>query len=101
MSYRSTLIFKIVTLLVAGFILITAVMWLYFRNEVRNIGYYLRFGRRDDAAQLIADYLGDPPSRLKARMLVQSFDMTILYREGNRIIWVANYTCKSIQISKN
>lgn len=89
MSYRSALLFKVVSLLVAGFILIAAILWLYFRNEVRNIGYYLRFGRRDDAAQLIADYLGDPPSRLKARMLVHSFSMTILYREGNRIIWVA------------
>lgn len=89
MSYRSALLFRVVSLLVLGFILITAVLWLYFRNEVRNIGYYLRFGRRDDAAQLIAEYLGDPPSRLKARMLVHSFNMTILYREGNRIIWVA------------
>ncbi len=88
MSYRSALLLRVVSLLLVGFLLITAVLWLYFRNEVRNIGYYLRFGRREDAAQLIADYLGEPPSRIKAKILAQSFDMSILYREGDRIIWV-------------
>jgi signal transduction histidine kinase len=87
LSYRSTLVVKAVLLLTLGFFLISAIIWIYFRNEVRTIGYYLRFGRRDEIALLISEYLGDPPSRFKARMLVQTYDFAILYRESGRIQW--------------
>ena len=87
LSYRSTLVVKAVLLLTLGFLLISAIIWLYFRNEVRDIGYYLRFGRRDEIALLISEYLGDPPSRFKARMLVQTYGFTILYRENGKIQW--------------
>lgn len=86
-SYRSALVVKAALLLTLGFLLISAVMWLYFRNEMRDIGYYLRFGRRDEIALLISEYLGDPPSRFKARMLAQTYDISILYRENVRILW--------------
>jgi signal transduction histidine kinase len=86
-SYPSTLIIRILLLVTLGFILISVFMWLYFRNEMRDIGYYLRFGRREEIATLVAEYLGDPPSRLKARLLAQSYDLVILYRVGGKIQW--------------
>ena len=49
-SYRSALVVKVVLLLMLGFLLINTIMWLYMRNEMRDIGYYLRFGRRDEIA---------------------------------------------------
>jgi signal transduction histidine kinase len=86
-SYRSALVVKVVLLLMLGFLLINTIMWLYMRNEMRDIGYYLRFGRRDEIALLISEYLGDPPSRFKARMLAQAYNITVLYRENGRILW--------------
>jgi signal transduction histidine kinase len=86
-SYRSTLVFKAVSLITLGFALVSVVVWLFFRNEVRDIGYYLRFGKRDEIALLVTDYLGDPPSRFKARILAQTFDLTIVYREEGAIRW--------------
>jgi signal transduction histidine kinase len=86
-SYRSALVLKVVVLLTLGFLLISSVAWLYFRNEVRNIGYYLRFGKRNELALIIADYLGDPPSRLRARVLAQTYDLTILYQANGSIVW--------------
>ncbi len=86
-SYRSALVGKVVLLLTLGFLLISTVMWLYFKNEVRDIGYYLRFGRRDEIALLISEYLGNPPSRIKARMLAQAYGVIVLYRENGRIQW--------------
>lgn len=86
-SYRSALVVKVVLLLTLGFLLISTVMWIYFKNEVRDIGYYLRFGRRDEIALLISEYLGNPPSRFKARMLAQSYGVIVLYRENGRIQW--------------
>jgi len=87
-SYSFALVVKSVLMITLGFLLVSVVVWLFFRNEVRDIGYYLRFGRRDEIALLVSDYLGDPPSRFRARMLAQTYNLTILYREEGRIQWV-------------
>jgi two-component system sensor histidine kinase CpxA len=87
-SYRSSLVVKAALLLTLGFLLIGTGMWLFFKNELRDIGYYLRFGRRDEMALLISEYLGDPPSRFKARMLAQTYGVIVIYRERGRIRWV-------------
>ena len=87
-SYRSSLVVKVVILLTLGFMLISTVIWIYLKSELRDIGYYLRFGRRDEIALLISEYLGDPPSRFKARMLAQTYGVVVLYREKGRIQWV-------------
>ena len=88
-SYRSSLVIKAVILLTLGFLLISTVLWIYLKNELRDIGYYIRFGRRDEVALLISEYLGNPPSRFKARMLAQTYGVIVLYREKGRIQWVA------------
>jgi signal transduction histidine kinase len=87
-SYRSMLVLRIVLLFSLGFLLISVVAWLFFRNEVRQIGYYLRFGRSEQAAQLIGEYLEDPPSRFRARILAQTYGLNIMYSRGNTIVWV-------------
>ena len=87
-SYRSSLVVKVVILLTLGFMLTITVIWIYLKSELRDIGYYLRFGRRDEIALLISEYLGDPPSRFKARMLAQTYGVVVLYREKGRIQWV-------------
>jgi two-component system sensor kinase ParS len=86
-SFRSSLILKMVLLLALGFVLVSIILWLYFRNEVRDIGYYIRFGRMDEIALLVSDYVGDPPSRLRAWILAQTYDLTFVYRDSNRILW--------------
>ena len=88
LSYRSSLVVKVVLLLTLGFLLISTVIWIYLRNELRDIGYYLRFGRREEVALLISEYLGNPPSRFRARMLAQTYGITVMYRERGRIEWV-------------
>jgi signal transduction histidine kinase len=88
-SYRFKLLLKIVLLLSFGFLLINSVMWIFFRNEVKNIGHYLYFRKPEEAVLLIADYIGDPPSRIKARILAQSYNLTIIYSEDESIRWVA------------
>jgi signal transduction histidine kinase len=87
-SYRSSLVVKVVILLTLGFMLISMVLWIYFKNELRDIGYYIRFGRREEVALLISEYLGNPPSRFKARILAQTYGVIVLYREKGRIQWV-------------
>jgi signal transduction histidine kinase len=94
-SYRFKLLLKIVLLLALGFLLINSVMWIFFRNEVRNIGHYLYFRNPEEAVLLIADYMGDPPSRIKARILAQSYNLTIIYSEDGSIIWVAQRRARS------
>jgi signal transduction histidine kinase len=88
--YRIKLLIRIVSLLALGFLLINGVMWIFFRNDVRNIGYYLYYRQPADAVQLIADYVGDPPSKIKSRILTQSFNLTIGYSENNTIRWLVH-----------
>jgi signal transduction histidine kinase len=88
LSYRSSLVVKVVLLLTLGFLLISTIIWVYLRNELRDIGYYLRFGRREEVALIISEYLGNPPSRFKARMLAQTYGIVVMYRERGRIQWV-------------
>ncbi|MFW6138503.1 MAG: HAMP domain-containing sensor histidine kinase [Spirochaetota bacterium] len=87
-SYYMFLI-KIVSLLAAGFLLVNIVMWVYYRANVRSIGHYLFTGRVDEAASVIADYLGAPPSRLKAWFLSRVYNVVIVYTENGKISWIA------------
>jgi signal transduction histidine kinase len=87
-SYRIKLLIRMVSLLALGFLLINSVMWIFFQNEVRNIGYYLYYRQPADAVLLIADYVGDPPSKIKSIILTQSFNLTIGYSENDTIRWV-------------
>ena len=86
-SIRYSILIKIVTLFILGFLLISAVMWIFFRNSVRNIGRYLYFGKPDNAVLLITGYLGDPPSRIKARILTRMYNISIVYSKDGMIVW--------------
>jgi len=87
-SYRTTLLVRIVSSAVIGMLLITVVLWVYFRNEVRSIGDYLKYGKREDAVMLISGYIGDPPSRFRAKVLSRVYGITVLYYVDDRPVWV-------------
>ncbi len=89
-SFRYTILIKVVTLFILGFLLTSAVMWIFFRNTVRNIGRYLYFGKPDNAVLLITGYLGDPPSKIKAKVLTRMYSISILYTENGVIVWATN-----------
>ncbi len=88
LSYRTALLIRIVTSAVIGILLITVVLWIYFRNEVRSIGDYLKYGRREDAVMLISGYIGDPPSKFRAKVLSRVYGITVLYYVEGRPVWV-------------
>jgi signal transduction histidine kinase len=90
LSLKYRLILRMVALLAVGFSLVSVILWLFFRNDVRNIGHYIYYGTPEEAVRLIADYVGDPPSRLKSRILAQAFNLTIVYRIDDRIQWVVS-----------
>jgi signal transduction histidine kinase len=86
-SFRYRILIKVVTLFILGFLLISAVMWIFFRNSVRNIGQYLRFGKPDNAVLLITGYLGNPPSKIKAKILTRMYSISIVYTVNGVIVW--------------
>lgn len=89
MSYRTSLLFRIAAAAVTGLLLITVVLWVYFRNEVKSIGDYLKYGKREDAVLIITTYLGNPPSKFRAYVLSRTYGITVLYYNNDRLVWVA------------
>lgn len=86
-SYRYTLLIRVVLSFILGFLLISAVLWTFFRNNVRNIGYYFYYGKTDNAVLLIAEYLGDPPSKIKSKILTKMYNITVIYHVNEEILW--------------
>ena len=86
-SYRYTLLIRVVLSFILGFLLISAVLWTFFRNNVRNIGYYFYYGKTDNAVLLIAEYLGDPPSKIKSKILTKMYNITVVYHVNEEILW--------------
>jgi len=75
---------KIALLLAAGFVLLGLIMWNYLRSSAQDIGYSLLTRNLDNTTILIAQYLGDPPSRIRALLLYRLYGIKIVYyREGN------------------
>jgi signal transduction histidine kinase len=91
-SIRYSILIKIVTLFILGFLLISGAVWIFFRNSVRNIGRYLYFGKPDNAVLLITTYLGDPPSKIKAKVLTRMYNISIVYSEEGNIVWATEAT---------
>jgi len=87
-SYRTTLLLRILAAAVIGMLLITVVIWIFFRNEVKSIGDYLKYGRREDALMLISGYLGDPPSQFRAKVLSRAYGITVVYYVEGKVSWV-------------
>jgi len=88
-SYRTKLLLRILAAAVIGMLLITVVIWIFFRNEVKSIGDYLKYGSREDALMLISGYLGDPPSQFRAKILSRVYGITVVYYVKGRVSWVA------------
>ncbi len=88
MSYRTTLLIRIVASAATGMLLITVVIWIFFRNEVKSIGDYLKYGKREDAVMLISGYIGDPPSKFRAKILSRTYGITFVYYVDGRLVWV-------------
>ncbi|MCK5095553.1 MAG: hypothetical protein KAR18_12540, partial [Spirochaetes bacterium] len=86
-SYRYTLLIRVVLSFILGFLLISAVLWTFFRNNVRNIGYYFYYEKTDNAVLLIAEYLGDPPSKIKSKILTKMYNITVVYHVNEEILW--------------
>lgn len=81
------LFIKLVLLITILVIVAVSIMWLFYRSTARNIGFYLNSPRKDSAALLIGDYIGDPPSKLKALFLSKMYNITIEYYENEQLRW--------------
>ena len=84
---RSVFLLKIAVALGAGFLIVNVTLWLFFRTSVRDIGQALYSRRIDEAILYITKYLGEPPSRLKARLLTRVYNIRFVYSVDGKIIW--------------
>ena len=84
-KYRFLL--KITLIVFISFLIAATVMWIFFRSTARNIGYYLATGRKNTAVVLITEYLGNPPSKLKARILSNFYDISFEYFDNGKVKW--------------
>jgi len=85
---RSVFLLKIAIALGAGFLVVNVTLWLFFRTSVRDIGQALYSRRIDEAVLYITKYLGEPPARLKAKLLTRIYNIRFVYREDGRTIWI-------------
>ena len=78
---------RIAVLLVLAFFLFGFLIWFFFQTSAKNIGLALFTGHRETALKLIENYIGDPPSKLKAGILARMYGMYIIYEKNNKIKW--------------
>ena len=84
---RYRFLIKITLIVFISFFIATMVMWAFFRSTARNIGYYLATGRKNTAVVLITEYLGNPPSRLKAKILSNFYNLNFEYYDNGVLKW--------------
>jgi signal transduction histidine kinase len=70
-----------------GFLIVNVTLWLFFRTSVRDIGQALYSRRIEEAILYITKYLGEPPSRVKAKMLTRMYNIRFVYKVDGKIIW--------------
>ena len=84
---RSIFLLKIAVAFGVGFLIVNITIWLFFRTSVRDIGQALYSRRIDEAILYITKYLGEPPSRLKARLLTRMYNIRFVYSVDGKIVW--------------
>jgi len=78
---------KITLIFFICFLVAATAMWVFLKSTARNIGYYLTTGRKNTAIVLITEYLGNPPSRLKAKVLSNLYDIAFKYSDNEIVKW--------------
>ena len=87
-SRKHRFLVKITLIVFVSFLIIAAVMWFFFKSTARNIGYYIATGKKNTAVVLITEYLGNPPSKIKAKILSNFYGIAFEYYDNGVLKWI-------------